>query len=56
MITVANVRAGSVPAEIVVGLVGSKMNNGRFHDPAVADFALNGFAAMFGEIARLTPR
>jgi chromate reductase, NAD(P)H dehydrogenase (quinone) len=38
--------------EIVVGLVGSKMVDGRFHDDAVIAFALNGFAAMFEEIDR----
>ena len=39
--------------EIVVGEVGTKIIDGRFHDPAVIEFALNGFAAMFAEIARL---
>jgi chromate reductase len=39
--------------EIVVGLVGTKIVDGRFHDPAVIEFALHGFAAMFTEIDRL---
>jgi chromate reductase, NAD(P)H dehydrogenase (quinone) len=39
--------------EIVVGLVGSKMVDGRFQDPAVIDFALDGFAALFAEVDRL---
>jgi chromate reductase len=39
--------------EIVVGNVGSKMIDGRFHDPAVIAFALNGFDALFEEIGRL---
>ena len=39
--------------EIVVGLVGTKIVDGRFHDPAVIEFALNGFAALFAEIDRL---
>ena len=39
--------------EIVVGLVGTKIIEGRFHDPAVIEFALNGFAALFAEIERL---
>ena len=38
--------------EIVVGQVASKIVDGRFHDPAVIEFALSGFAAMFEEIAR----
>lgn len=38
--------------EIVVGHVGAKMIDGRFHDPAVIEFALNGFAALFAEIDR----
>ena len=42
--------------EIVVGLVGSKMVDGRFHDPAVTEFALSGFAALFAEIDRLGRR
>lgn len=39
--------------EIVVGQVGSKMADGRFHDRAVIEFALNGFAALFAEIDRI---
>jgi chromate reductase, NAD(P)H dehydrogenase (quinone) len=39
--------------EIVIGLVANKMVDGRFHDPAVIDFALNGFAKLFEEIATL---
>jgi chromate reductase len=39
--------------EIVVGLVASKMVDGRFDDPAVIGFALNGFATMFAEIEAL---
>ncbi len=39
--------------EIVIGLVVGKMIDGRFHDPAVIDFALNGFAKLFHEIAAL---
>jgi chromate reductase, NAD(P)H dehydrogenase (quinone) len=39
--------------EIVVGQVGSKVVDGRFHDPAVIEFALNGFVALFAEIDRL---
>ncbi len=41
-----------ITPEIVVGQVGSKIVDGRFHDPAVIAFALNGFATMFEEIAR----
>jgi chromate reductase len=39
--------------EIVVGLVGTKTADGRFHDPAVTEFALTGFAALYAEIDRL---
>lgn len=39
--------------EIVVGQVGTKFVDGRFHDPAVIEFALHGFAALFTEIDRL---
>jgi chromate reductase, NAD(P)H dehydrogenase (quinone) len=39
--------------EIVIGLVANKMVDGRFHDPAVIDFALNSFAKLFEEIATL---
>jgi chromate reductase, NAD(P)H dehydrogenase (quinone) len=42
--------------EIVVGLVAGKIVDGRFHDPAVIDFALIGFAAMFEEIDRIAAR
>lgn len=42
--------------EIVVGQVGTKIVDGRFHDPAVIEFALNGFAALFAEIDRLAAR
>jgi chromate reductase, NAD(P)H dehydrogenase (quinone) len=42
--------------EIVVGHVGSKMVDGRFQDPAVIEFALQGFAALFAEIDRLGRR
>lgn len=38
--------------EIVVGGVGAKIVDGRFHDPATIEFALNGFATMFGELER----
>jgi chromate reductase, NAD(P)H dehydrogenase (quinone) len=39
--------------EIVIGLVAGKIVEGRFHDSAVIDFALNGFAKLFDEIAAL---
>jgi chromate reductase, NAD(P)H dehydrogenase (quinone) len=39
--------------EIVIGLVGSKMAEGRFQDAAAIEFALNGFAALFAEIDRM---
>ena len=39
--------------EIVVGQVGTKIVDGRFHDPAVIEFAIHGFAAMYAEIDRL---
>ncbi len=42
--------------EIVIGQVGSKMIDGRFQYPAVTEFALNGFAALFAEIDRLGRR
>ena len=38
--------------EIVVGGVGAKIVDGRFHDPATIEFALNGFTTMFGELER----
>jgi chromate reductase len=38
--------------EIVVGSVDSKIVSGRFQNPAVIEFALNGFVALFEEIAR----
>lgn len=40
--------------EIVVGQVGVKIVDGRFQDPAVIEFALHGFAALFAEIDRLS--
>jgi chromate reductase, NAD(P)H dehydrogenase (quinone) len=40
--------------EIVVGLVASKVVEGRFQDAATIAFALNGFAAMFDAIERLS--
>ena len=39
--------------EIVVGQVNARIVDGRFDDPAVVSFAMNGFAAMYDEIARL---
>ena len=42
--------------EIVVGHVGTKIVDGKFHDPVVIEFALNGFAALFAEIDRLAAR
>lgn len=42
--------------EIVVGHVVSKIVDGKFHDPVVIEFALNGFAALFTEIDRLSPQ
>jgi chromate reductase, NAD(P)H dehydrogenase (quinone) len=42
--------------EIVVGQVGAKIVDGRFHDPAVIEFALHGFTALFAEIERLADR
>ena len=38
--------------EIVVGLVHTKIVDGRFHDPAAIDFALGGLMTMFEEIHR----
>lgn len=38
--------------EIVIGSVGTKMNDGRFDDAVSVEFALNGFHAMFAELAR----
>jgi chromate reductase len=40
--------------EIVIGNVASKIVDGRFHDAAVIDFALVGFASLFAEIDRIT--
>lgn len=40
--------------EIVIGMVNAKMVDGRFDDPSVIAFAMNGFTAMFDEIARST--
>lgn len=40
--------------ELVVGLVGSKVHDGRFHDPATIDFARGAFLTMFAEIERLS--
>jgi chromate reductase len=45
-----------VTPEILVGLVDKKIVDGRFHDPAVIDFAMHGFARLFEEIARLSGR
>ena len=45
-----------VTPEIIVGLVDKKIVDGRFQDPAVIAFALNGFTTMFEEIARLSTR
>jgi chromate reductase len=42
--------------EIVVGMAATKMVDGRFHDPAVIEFALQGFAALFEEIELLAAR
>jgi len=54
-VTSALARPVNTP-EIVVGQVGTKFVEGRFHDPAVIAFAMNGFAAMFEDIAhRNTP-
>lgn len=39
--------------EIVVGQVGAKIIDGRLEDPAVIEFALNGFTALFAEVDRL---
>ena len=39
--------------EIVVGHVVAKIVDGKFSDPAVIDFSLVGFAALFAEIDRL---
>lgn len=38
--------------EIVIGVVGKKIFDGRFEDAAVIEFALNGFAAMFKQLAK----
>ena len=38
--------------EIVIGGINAKMVDGRFHDPSTLDFAMNGFAALFEEVAR----
>ena len=45
-----------VTPEIIVGLVDKKIVDGRFHDPAVISFALNGFAALFEDIGRFRSR
>ncbi len=42
--------------EIVVGSVAAKIVDGRFQDPAVIEFALHGFDALFEEVARLSLR
>lgn len=42
--------------EIVVGQVGSKIVAGKFEDPLVIEFALNGFSALFDEIDGLVRR
>ena len=36
--------------EIVVGGVGAKIVDGRFHDQPTIEFAMNGFATMFEEM------
>ena len=41
--------------EIVIGDVGKKIVSGRLEDIATMTFALDGFAAMFDEIARRAP-
>ena len=41
--------------EIVIGLVGTKMVEGDFTDSAVIEFARNGFATMFEQIAAESP-
>ena len=51
-VTSALARPVNTP-EIVVGQVGNKIVDGKFHDPAVIEFALAGFAALFAEIDRL---
>lgn len=40
--------------EIVIGQVNAKIVDGQFDDPATIAFALDGFAAMDAEIARMT--
>ena len=45
-----------VTPEIIVGLVDKKIVDGRFRDPAVISFALNGFAVLFEDIARFRSR
>jgi chromate reductase len=51
-VTSALARPVNTP-EIVVGNIPAKIIDGRFHDPAVIAFALNGFATMFDEIDML---
>ena len=51
--TLVSALARPVPTpEIVVGGVGAKILDGRFHDQASIEFALGGVNAMFQEIAR----
>jgi chromate reductase len=45
-----------ITPEIVIGLVGGKVIEGRFTDAAAIDFALNGFEAMFKNIAGCAAR
>jgi chromate reductase len=54
-VTSALARPVNTP-EIVVGNIPARIIDGRFHDPAVIAFALNGFATMFDEIDRLAAR
>ncbi len=42
--------------EIVIGEIGRKVVDGRFDDSATIEFARNGIAAMFDEIARQSAR
>ena len=44
----------TVTPEIVVGAINAKMVDGRFHDPATIEFALQGLSAMIGDVALAT--